>query len=508
MTIGATLCVAVNGIEGTVVDVEASPGSGKPVFSIIGLPDTACRQAPDRVEAAAENSELELPGVRVTVNLSPAGLTKQGSGYDLAIAVSLLVVKHHIEPKLVRDVVHLGELALDGSLRPITGVLPAVIAARRAGIRTVVVPVGNAREAMLVSGVEVVPVRTLRDVVARYRALRRGVEPPAAPDLPDAVSSGPSQTPDMADVIGQPEARFALEVAAAGHHNLAMVGPPGAGKTMLAERLVGLLPALDEETALEATAIHSVLGRLPEGRLVDTPPFVAPHHGVSLPAMVGGGSQRLKPGAVSQAHGGVLFIDECAEARRDVLDALRQPLESGRVTISRAQGTVTYPARFQLILAANPCPCGMALTKGCTCSPVLLRNYRSRLSGPLMDRIDVQLQLQAVTRAVGALPEEPTRSIAHRVAQARAAQAERWAPHGWSTNSRVPGAALRSARWRLPDDATAPLDRQLDRGLLTLRGYDRCLRLSWTLADLQGADRPQAGHVHQALGLRSGQVAA
>ncbi|GAB3579057.1 YifB family Mg chelatase-like AAA ATPase [Calidifontibacter terrae] len=507
MTLGVTRCVAVYGITGRVVTVEADTGSGTPIWQVVGLPDSACKQAPDRIKAAAANTDLELPKVRVTVNLSPADLTKQGSGYDLAIAVAALVTNHTIEAALVRDVVHLGELGLDGSVRPIRGMLPAALAAREAGFHTLLVPVGNAREAMLISGIEVVPVQTLAEVVGRYRCLKSRREPPAPPPLPAAdLTAG--RTPDMADVIGQPEARFALEVAAAGFHHVSMVGPPGAGKTMLAERMVGLLPPLVEAEALQTTAIHSVLGLLRDGELIRTPPFVAPHHGVSLAAMVGGGSGRVRPGAVSQANAGVLFVDECAEARRDVMDALRQPLESGTVTINRASGSAHFPARFLLVLAANPCPCGLALTKSCRCSPLVLRNYRARLSGPLMDRIDVQLRLRAVTRASGAAPGEPTATIAQRVNAAREQQRRRWRGQPWATNGRAPGAALRRGPWLLPPATTAPLDEQLRRGVLTLRGYDRCLRLAWTLGDLAGAQRPSPTHVLQAFALRAGQAAA
>lgn len=508
MTIARTLCVAVNGIDGTVVQVEAYTGSGQPVFQLVGLPDTACRQAPDRIKAAAANSDLCMPRERITVNLSPADLSKQGSGYDLAIAIATLATRKVVDPRLIREVVHLGELGLDGTLRPISAVLPAALAARASGIRTMVVPVENAHEASLVSGLNVVPAGSLVEVVHRYACLKRGIDPPVAPPLPQARSRSNRTIPDMCDVIGQPEARFALEVAAAGGHNLSMVGPPGAGKTMLAERLVGLLPPLSEETALQATAVHSVLGALRDGELISRPPFVAPHHGASMAAMVGGGTQRVRPGAISRAHGGVLFLDECAEFSREVLDALRQPLESGVVQVARSAGVFDYPARFQLVLAANPCPCGLGLTRSCVCSSSVLRTYRNKMSGPLMDRIDLQLQVHAVKRVQNAAPQEGTAVIAARVLQARERQRARWEAVGRITNGAVPGPVLRSSRWRLPAEVTRTLDQQLDRGVLTLRGYDRCLRVAWTLADLAGADRPQAAHLMQALGLRAGQVAA
>lgn len=508
MTLSRTLCVAVNGIDGTVVEVEAFAGPGQPGFTVIGLPDSACKQAPDRIRAAAANCDLLLPKQKITVNLSPAGLTKQGSGYDLAIALSVIATRGGVDPEQIEGVVHLGELGLDGTLRPVTGVLPAVLAARDRGVRTVVVPPGNAREAALVTGVDVVVASGLRDIVARYHALQRRRTPAEQPIPAEPPRRESTKVPDMADVIGQPEARFALEVAAAGAHNLSMVGPPGAGKTMLAERLAGILPALDDQCALETTAIHSVLGILRDGELVRRPPFVAPHHGASLAAMVGGGTQRVRPGAVSRAHGGVLFLDECPEFRREVLDALRQPLESGTVQVARAAGMFTYPARFQLVLAANPCPCGQGLSRSCVCPASVLRTYRNKLSGPLMDRVDVQLQVHAVKRVQDAPQQEPSAAVAERVLRARAVQAERWSRAGYATNASVPGSVLRDRRWRLPSEVTRAIDHQLDRGVLTMRGYDRCLRVAWTLSDLEGTARPTAQHVLQALGLRSVQEAA
>ncbi|MBD2759206.1 YifB family Mg chelatase-like AAA ATPase [Yimella sp. cx-573] len=508
MSLSRTLCVAVNGIDGTVVDVEAYASSGQPAFSVIGLPDSACKQSPDRIRAAASHTGLKLPKQKVTVNLSPAGLTKHGSCYDLAIALAVLATRDVVDPALIAGVVHLGELGLDGEVRPVPGVLPAVLAARAHGVRTVVVPCGNAREAALVSGMEVVPAQSLAQMVDRYHAIRRRRPLPDEPALPDDHRRQERPPADMADVIGQPEARFALEVAAAGGHNLSMVGPPGAGKTMLAERLVGLLPPLDEEVALQATAIHSVLGTLRDGELISRPPFVAPHHGASLAAMVGGGTLKVRPGSISRAHGGVLFLDECPEFKREVLDALRQPLESGVVQVARAVGMFTYPARFQLVLASNPCPCGNALSRSCVCSAPVLRNYRNRLSGPLLDRVDVQLQVHAVKRVHDAPPQEGTAQIAERVRIARQSQRGRWLAVGYSTNASVPGKHLRDRRWRLPTQVTRPIDQQLDRGTLTMRGYDRCLRVAWTLADIAGAERPGADHLLQSLGLRMAGEAA
>lgn len=511
MTLGRTRSVALNGIHGRMVEVEADVSPGLPTFVVSGMPDTACRQSPDRIRAAASNSELDLPKQRVTVNLSPAALPKQGSGFDLAIAVATLVAGGVIDPALVCDAVHLGELGLDGSIRAVAGVLPAALAAAESGAQHLVVPVGNAAEARLVAALDVVAVPDLRTLVERYDNLRRGR--PVAPSADVEPTQRPETVaaPDMTEVAGQAEARFALEVAAAGGHHLAMVGPPGAGKTMIAERLPGLLPPLARDQALQVTAIHSVLGALPRDVFIEKAPFVAPHHGASMPAVIGGGSGRVRPGAVSRAHCGVLFLDEAPEFRRDVLDALRQPLESGVVTVARADQVVRFPARFQLVLAANPCPCGYGYGKGarCTCPPQHKRAYLARLSGPLLDRVDVQLTLHPVSRAsLGGPPGESSADIRHRVIAARAAQQQRWAPLGCAVNSQVPGPTLRSAAWRLPPDTVRPLDQALERGAITLRAYDRCLRVAWTICDLDGADAPAPRHVAEALGLREQGMAA
>lgn len=510
MTLGRTRSVAVTGIHGRVVDVEADVSSGLPWFGVSGMPDTSCRQSPDRIRAAATNCGLELPKQRITVNLSPASLPKQGSGFDLAIAVAVLVAGGTIKPHVVDSVVHLGELGLDGSVRAIHGVLPAVLAAVRDGARQVVVPVANAAEASLVPDVDVVPVHDLGALVRRYTCLARGRPLPDPPAVPTHAVNA-SVVPDLSDIVGQDEARYALEVAAAGGHHLAMVGPPGAGKTMIAERLPGLLPPLTREQALEVTAIHSVLGALPDHVLIEQPPFVAPHHGASMPAVVGGGSGRVRPGAVSRAHRGVMFLDECPEFRRDVLDALRQPLESGVVHVARADHVVTFPASFQLVLAANPCPCGQNYGKGskCTCAPQRRRDYLGRMSGPLLDRVDVHLAMLPVTRAALAGPRgESSAQVAERVLAARRRQADRWRQLGRSRNSEVPGSILRSGTWRLSAEVTRGLDRAMESGALTLRGYDRCLRVAWTIADLDGAPRPEFRQVEEARGLRSSGAAA
>jgi magnesium chelatase family protein len=492
-------------VEGFLVEVESDVASGLPAFTVSGRADAACAQAPDRVRAAAANSQHPIPARRITVNLSPASVLKVGSGFDLAIVVATLVAAREIPTGVVEEVVHIGELGLDGSVRPVRGLVPMVVAAAKAGVRHVVVPVANAREARLVAGVQVHPVARLDELVARYRALAKRRPVLEVPE-PDAALVPDRPPPDLADVVGQTEGRLAVEIAAAGAHHLYLVGPPGAGKSMLAERLPGLLPELDDQQAMEVTAISSILGTLTSfDGLCRRPPFVAPHHGASMPAIIGGGSGLVLPGAVTQAHHGVLFLDEAPEFRPGVMQALRQPIESGHVVVARAIGNVRFPCEFQLVLAANPCPCGMGSGKAaaCSCSPIQQRRYSGRLSGPILDRIDIQVHVPAPSRA--ALlgdPGESTEVVRARVEAARGTQWERWSGRPYAVNGRVPGPVLRSEAFRLGSGRTADLDRAVDRGLLSLRGYDRCLRLAWTIADLAGRISPTRDDVGLALSLR------
>ncbi|HET7476411.1 MAG TPA: YifB family Mg chelatase-like AAA ATPase [Dermatophilaceae bacterium] len=494
------------GIEGSVVQVEACIGQGLPQLTISGLPDAACRQSPDRIKAAATHSGVPVPNRRLTVNLSPASLPKQGSGFDLPIAVAVLGAAGLLPVEHVAPVVHIGELGLDGSVRPVQGVLPMVLAARRAGVAEVVVPAANVAEAGLVPGLRLVPVTCLRDLVRRYHAMRDG-EPVRQPPVPAPAPRAPAPELDLRDVVGQDEARLALEVAAAGGHHVFLHGPPGAGKTMLAERLPSLLPSLAEHASLEVTAIQSVLGLLADGAsLVTRPLFVAPHHGATMSAVVGGGGIRIRPGAISRAHHGVLFLDEAPEFKATVLQALRQPIEQGHVTVARASGSVRYPARFQLVLAANPCPCGMGYGKGrdCSCSPRARRDYAARLAGPLLDRVDLQLEVYPVSRSALARGSgEPSAVVARRVEAARAVARERLAGTPWLLNAHVPGLELREGRMRVPSAARVDIDRSIERGGLTLRGYDRVLRLAWTLRDLAGGGPPTRAEVGRALTLRT-----
>jgi magnesium chelatase family protein len=527
MGFARTCSVALIGVEGVVVEVQADLEPGVAAFALVGLPDKSLVESRDRVRAAIVNSGESWPQKKLTVGLSPASVPKGGSGFDLAVACAVLAAGGRIAPKSIADLMMIGELGLDGRVRPVRGVLPAVLAAADAGYRYVVVPERTTVEASLVPGVSVLGIRSLRQLVALLNDEPVPEEDEDGADTdgrPDPILAGltvpgtglaaglggsyGSEGPDLADVAGQGHARRALEVAAAGGHHLYLKGPPGAGKTMLAERLPGILPPLTRQESLEVTAVHSVAGILPPGRpMVDTPPYCAPHHSATMPSLVGGGSGLPRPGAVSLAHRGVLFLDEAPEFRMQSLDALRQPLESGHVVVARSAGVMRLPARFMLVLAANPCPCGRfsIVGEGCDCSPTAVRRYQARLSGPLLDRIDLRVNVDAVSRSdlITHGGGENSAVVAGRVMEARDRAAARYADTRWRTNGEVPGHEMRT-RWPVAPGALQSAEREMERGLLTARGLDRVLRVAWTLADLAAHDRPDGGDVVGALDLRTG----
>jgi len=499
-----SFCVSLVGLDATKILIEADISSSLPAFILVGLPDASLSESPARVRAACKNSKLELPARKIIVNLSPASVPKHGSSFDLAIAMAVLSASGAVNSRSVERYVHLGELALDGSLRRVRGIIPMVIGARNAGFEDVVVPGSNRAEAELIRGIRVHAFDHLSEVAILHGAQ---IEPlsGSATDLVPESKVGSSQL-CFSDVKGQEQAIDAARVAAAGGHHMSLIGAPGCGKTMIAQRLPSILPPLDEAQAIEVASIRSLATGEPQDRLDFEAPFISPHHSSSMAALVGGGSGIPRPGLISRASSGVLFLDEAPEFNSAALEALRQPLESGEIQLARSSFAVKYPARVQMVLAANPCPCGKATssTSSCQCTELQKTRYLGRISGPLLDRIDIQLRLHAarpelVLSQSGAA--KTSRQITDEVLDARARALRRLSGSPWVKNSDVPGTYIRQNH-RPSTSATAFLDKALSRGQLSMRGYDKCLRLSWTVADLNGHDSPDKADLATALWLR------
>ena len=508
MTLARSFGINLIGLNGERIDIEVDVSNGLPSYSLLGLPDATLSESRDRIRAAILNSNMNWPNRKVTVSLSPAWLPKGGSAFDLPIALTILAASGQIDPRKLESGFFLGELSLEGLLRPIRGVLPTLIAARQLGINQVIVPNENLREASLLRELDALSFPNLSSVI---RYLENGIRP-ENPLLFDQSTSElrtkkKEVTLDMSEVSGQTSMKHALMIAAAGSHNLLMIGPPGAGKTMLAERLPTILPPLTEMEAIEVAGIHSIAGTLAGREMMSAePPFVAPHHSTTVPALVGGGSSTIRPGACSLAHNGLLFIDEAPECDSGILDSLRQPLESGKITITRAALSTTYPARFMLVLAANPCPCGKYAGRGrsCECTSLQIRRYINRISGPLLDRLDMKLNVETPTRAeLSEAGQESSAVMREKVISARAKAAERFKIENFQLNSQIPPKLLRD-RYRPKREALALLYKLLDNESISPRGFHRSIRLAWSIADISGVEVPGVKEIEEALQLRSG----
>ena len=508
--------ISLFGATGHLIDVQVDLAQGVVATALVGRPDASVNEARDRCRAAVANSGFVWPATRrVTILLSPADLPKSGPHFDLSIAVAVLSAAGEIPGRALEKVAFVGELTLDGRLRAVPGVLPMSMAARARGITCMVVPEPQAEEAALVPDMAVIGARSLQQVVAHLRGEEVPTAPPVEPLASTSLLSWRGdqriEDLDLADVHGMADARFALEVAAAGGHHLMLSGPKGAGKTTLAERLPGLLPDLTIEESLELTAIYSLSGGLPPGQAMLTrPPFRAPHHSASRTSLVGGGSGRIRPGELSRAHTGTLFLDEFPLFNADIIEALRQPLENAEVTISRGDETTTFPARTMVVVACNPCPCGeyhpTNRDNHCTCTELRRREYRKKLSGPVVDRIDIVRHVEPVPPHEARDPlarPEPTAAVRARVTAARERQAERYAGTAWRVNADVPGPKL-VTEFPLTDVATRLLEDKVYSRALTGRGGTRVHRLAWTVADLRGVGRPGVDELDVALRLRRG----
>lgn len=501
--IAKTYTCSLLGIDAVPIEVEVDISSGLPYFATVGLPDNIVRESKDRVKSALQNSGYPFPMERITVNLAPANIKKEGSGFDLPIAVGILAALGVVNSKRAEGMIVTGELSLDGRVKPVQGCLPMAVQARDSGYTEIVVPAENAREAAVIESVRVRPVHHLAEVVDFLNG--RSDIPVQKTDLDDIWLSGVSDELDLDEVKGQEHAKRGLEVAAAGFHNLLMLGPPGSGKTMLAQRIAGILPPLSFEEALETSKIYSVAGMLQNSPLIVQRQYRSPHHTISDAGLVGGG-HIPRPGEVSLAHNGVLFLDEFPEFRRNVLNLLRQPLEDGKVTVARASITLTYPSRFMLIAAMNPCPCGYAgdSVKPCSCSPSQVQKYRSRISGPILDRIDLHIEVPAVDYLKLRSTEKAEKSdiIRERVCQARNIQLQRFSGDGIYSNSQMRPKHLK--KFCQPDsDGQAILEQAVRQLGLSARAYHRILKVARTIADLDGSTNISTNHLLEAIQYRS-----